>query len=174
MPTTLFESKRLKVSDDNGWEYVTRKNSTGVVLLVAVTPQNELLMVEQHRPPVQACVLELPAGIAGDNDASESLETAAKRELLEETGYAASNATHLFTGSVSPGLVSEVLSFFHMTGLEKQHEGGGVKEEDEDITVHHVPLAEADAYFARFRAQGGMVDCKAYIGLHVAATHQPK
>ena len=48
-----------------------------------------MLLVEQHRPPVNQTVLELPAGLVGDlsNQPLENLEQAAKRELLEETGY---------------------------------------------------------------------------------------
>lgn len=102
---TLCETERLAVYDEDRWHYVERKNATGVVIMVAVTDATELLLVEQYRTPVHARVLELPAGIVGDVDASESLESAAKRELLEETGYAAAKATPLFTGSVSPGLV---------------------------------------------------------------------
>lgn len=64
--------------------------------------------------------------------------------------------------------MSEVLSFFRMDGLERVGAGGGVDAE-EDITVHHVPLADAEAYFDRFRASGGMVDCKVYAGLYEAA-----
>lgn len=167
---TLCETERLAVYDEDRWHYVERKNATGVVIMVAVTDATELLLVEQYRTPVHARVLELPAGIVGDVDASESLESAAKRELLEETGYAAAKATPLFTGSVSPGLVGEVLSFYRMEGLTREHDGGGV--EDENITVHRVKLADAPALFRQFEAQGGMVDCKAHLGLHLALQQQ--
>lgn len=162
----LHETSRLRIIEEGHWQYVHRKNATGVAIMIAVTDARELVLVEQYRIPVHARVLELPAGIVGDTDASESIESAAARELLEETGYAARKVTPLFTGSVSPGLVSETLSFFLMEELEKQGDGGGV--EDEDITVHHVKLDEAEAFIERFRAEGGMVDCKVYTGLYVA------
>lgn len=164
--TTLYETSRLAVYNEDSWHYVQRKHATGVVIMVALTPEQELLLVEQYRTPVHARVLELPAGIVGDTDAEETLESAAKRELLEETGYRAATATPLFTGSVSPGLVGEVLSFFRMEGLVREHEGGGV--EDEDITVHRIALNDAVAFFRRFEAEGGMIDCKAHLGLYIA------
>lgn len=164
--TVLYESDRLAVVNEDGWQYVQRKNATGVVIMVAVTGEGELVLVEQHRIPVHARVLELPAGIVGDVDAEETQEEAAKRELLEETGYAAGRITPLFTGSVSPGLVGEVMSFYLMQALVREHDGGGV--DDEDITVHRVRLEEAEDFFRRFEAGGGMVDCKTYIGLHIA------
>lgn len=162
----LHETSRLKVIEEDGWQYVHRKNATGVVIMVAITPDNELVFVEQYRTPVHARVLELPAGIAGDLDAGESFATAANRELEEETGYSAAKVTPLFDGSVSPGLVSETLSFFLMQDLRKVSVGGGI--DDEDITIHTVKPSEAEAFFTKFRAQGGMVDCKAYVGLHIA------
>lgn len=163
----LHETSRLKLVEEDGWQYVCRKNATGVVIMVAVTDAQELVLVEQYRTPVHARVLELPAGIAGDADAGESFADAANRELEEETGYRAATVTPLYTGSVSPGLAGEVLSFFRMEGLRKMGDGGGV-DEGEDITVHHVPLEEAEMYLDRFRASGGMVDCKVYAGLYEA------
>lgn len=162
----LHESSRLLMIDENDWHYVHRKNARGVVIMIAITPQNELVLVEQYRTPVHARVLELPAGIAGDIDASETLADAANRELEEETGYRAASVKPLFESCVSPGLVSETLSFFLMEDLEKVAEGGGI--DDENITVHRVPLATAEAFFDRFRAEGGMVDCKLYVGLYMA------
>ena len=62
-----------------------------MVAIIAVTDEDKLLLVEQHRPPVNQTVLELPAGLVGDlsDHPMEDLEQAAQRELLEETGYRA-------------------------------------------------------------------------------------
>ena len=162
----LHESSRLLMIEEDNWQYVHRKNTTGVVIMVAITPQRELVLVEQYRTPVHARVLELPAGVAGDIDASESMAVAANRELEEETGYRARSVTPLFESCVSPGLVSEVLSFFLMEDLEKVAAGGGI--DDENITVHRVHIDKAEVFFEQFSAEGGMVDCKVYTGLYMA------
>lgn len=165
--TLLHETSRLKIFEEDNWQYVHRKNAKGVAIMVAITDALEIVLVEQPRIPVHARVLELPAGIAGDSDADESIADAANRELEEETGYRAGKVTPLFEGSISPGLVSETLSFFLMQNLQKVGAGGGVDAE-EDITVHVVPLREAEDFIADFRAKGGMVDCKVYAGLYAA------
>jgi len=87
----LAKGKYLTLVDDRGWEYVTRTGVTGIVVIVAVTDDEKLLLVEQYRPAVRKRVIELPAGLVGDVDAhaGETLHSAAGRELAEETGFAA-------------------------------------------------------------------------------------
>ena len=63
--------------------------ATGVVAIVAVTPACELILTEQFRRSVNRRVIDLPAGLSGDGPESEELVTAARRELIEETGYEA-------------------------------------------------------------------------------------
>ena len=62
----LGEGRFLRLVDDHTWEYVERRNATGVVAIVAVTPAGELLLTEQHRPAVGTAVIDLPAGLAED------------------------------------------------------------------------------------------------------------
>ena len=62
----LAEGRHLRFVERNGWEFVERKNVTGVAILVALTDEGRVLIVEQWREPVGARVLELPAGLAGD------------------------------------------------------------------------------------------------------------
>src|SRR5215217_1288754 len=92
-PTTIAEGKRVRLVRRGDWEFVTRKKSSGIVAIVAVTDDYKLVLVEQYRPPVAKSVIELPAGLAGDEAGheQEDLLTAARRELLEETGYEASH-----------------------------------------------------------------------------------
>src|SRR5690606_34253216 len=141
-PVTLAEGRFLKLMARGRWEYAERRNVTGVVTIVAVTRAGEVLLTEQHRPPVDGPVIEYPAGLAGDIAGAEheSLDRAARRERLEETGYDAAEWISLYTGTSSAGLTSETLTFFAALDAEKVGPGGG--HEGESITVHAVPLQQ--------------------------------
>jgi len=82
--TTLHTGKFLALIQEGHWEYVDRTNATGAALILAVTPEQNILLVEQYRIPVHARTIELPAGIIGDQpgDADESKSEAARWELL--------------------------------------------------------------------------------------------
>jgi ADP-ribose pyrophosphatase len=112
--TILHSGKFLAFIKEGHWEYVNRVNATGAALILAVTAEQKILLVEQYRIPVHARTIELPAGIIGDEPgcSKESQAEAARRELLEETGYAADNFVPLMTGSVpsTAAMVTLVLS----------------------------------------------------------------
>lgn len=162
---TLYPGRHLSLVRRGHWEFATRHSASGVVALVAVTDEAKLLLVEQARPPLGKRVIELPAGLAGDivGEESESLATAAHRELLEETGYEAQDAQLLTEGPSSAGLTDEMITFFAMTGLTKTGEGGG--DASEDIIVHEVPLAELPEWLEQRRRSGWAIDPKIYVGL---------
>ena len=126
-----------------------------------------LILVEQHRPPVDQPVIELPGGIVGDltGSADESPEPAARRELEEETGYRAGTLQFFADAPTSPGLSDEVVGIWVARGLERVGPGGG--DASESITTHVVPLAEVDAWLAAVRARA-LVDLKVYAGVHIA------
>ena len=91
----IAATRHLQLVRRGGWEYVERPNVTGIVVIVPVTRDGELVLIEQYRVPVDRPVIELPAGLAGDVPGTEGerLEAAARRELLEETGYRPAAAT---------------------------------------------------------------------------------
>lgn len=153
---------------DAGWEYVTRPGVTGVVVLVAVTPDRELVLVEQFRPAVQRRCIELPAGLVGDivGQEAESLATAAHRELAEETGFSAREMVELAMGPIAVGVSDEIVTFFEARGLTRVGEGGG--DDTEDIAVHVVPLAAVHDFLTAKRADGCHVDPKIYAGLYLS------
>ncbi len=161
----LYEGKYLRLLRTGHWEYTERVAISGIVGIVAVTPEGNLLLVEQFRPPVHASVIELPAGLAGDHPgaAEEELADAARRELLEETGYAAETMTLLTAGPPSAGTTSEVITLFRADGLTREHAGGG--DATETITVHEVPLADVPAWLATRRQAGAQLDLRIYTGL---------
>jgi len=163
--SVVYEGRFIIALRRDRWEYVSRKGTTGVVIIVATTPADELLFVEQHRTPVDARVIELPAGLAGDiaGQEDEALELAAARELEEETGWRPAHVQRLVSGPVSAGLTTEIVTFFRATALERVSDGGG--DEHEDIVVHAVPLPEVEAWLAAKMAAGVLVDPKVYSAL---------
>ena len=166
--TIHYLGHHLGLKEKDGWEYAFRTDATGVVVLVPVTDAGELVLVEQYRAPVDSRVIELPAGLVGDaGDKHEGFETAARRELIEETGFEAGALEELLVGPVSPGMVSEIINVYYAGDLKRVGPGGG--DESEDITVHLVPLAEAEAWLANRRSGGVMVDHKVFAGLFWAA-----
>lgn len=162
----LHEGEFLRLKRDRHWEYVERTRSNGAVHIVALTPERELLLVEQFRIPVGARCIELPAGIMGDSAAvaGESAENSALRELLEETGYQGSAARLLCRGPNAPGLTSEFSNLVQVTGLKKIHAGGGV--DDEDITVHRVSLDTVPQWLAQQQQRGLYIEPRIYAGLY--------
>lgn len=151
------------------WEFVRRPRSGGACFVIALTPQRELVLVEQYRLPVLAHTIELPAGIIGDSEelAGEAAIDTALRELEEETGYRGRRAELLFHAPTAAGLTSELSYFVRVHDLEQVHAGGGL--DGEDITVHRVSLAAADTWLTTQREAGKLVDARTYAALHLLA-----
>jgi len=164
----LAEGVFTRLVRKDGWEYVERTNTSGIVIIIALTAAGELLLVEQHRPPVGRRVVELPAGLAGDivGQEGEALVTAAERELLEETGYVAAGMRRLTEGPLSAGLTTEIVTVFGVRGAVRVGDGGG--DHTENIAVFPVPLAAVPAWLAEREAAGSLVDPKVYAALWFA------
>jgi ADP-ribose pyrophosphatase len=161
---TLYEGKWLRLRQQGQWEYAERTNDGGLaVIVIAATPERRVLFVEQYRVPVGARTIEMPAGIVGDIHAGESLELAAERELLEETGWQAERIELLMMGPTSAGMSSERVAFVRATGLTKVHDGGG--DDSEDIIVHEIPVDNVPAWLAEKADQGFEMDLKLWAGL---------
>jgi ADP-ribose pyrophosphatase len=163
----IAEGRFLRFAKRQNWEYVERVNVRDVAVLVPITSEDEIVLVEQFRIPVQARMIELPAGLVGDEEEfrEEDLLDAANRELEEETGYRAERLTLLTRAPSSGGMTSELVSFLHATGLRKVGSGGGV--DGEDITVHVVPLREARRWLRGKEADGFLLDPKIHAGLYL-------
>jgi ADP-ribose pyrophosphatase len=166
----LYAGKFLTFKKKDQWEYIERGNASGIVAIMAITENRELLLVEQFRVPVNRRVIEIPAGLVGDlqGEQYESLAQAAKRELLEETGYEAQQLEYLTEGPSSAGLSTEVITFFRAHGLKKLSEGGG--DGSENITVHAVPLERLTFWLDSKRLEGCLVDYKVYAALYFDLT----
>ncbi len=164
--TTLFTGHFLSLVREGHWEYAERVKASGAAIILALTHEQKLLLVEQYRIPCHARTIELPAGIIGDEPQTggESHAEAARRELLEETGYAAEIIEPLTTGPASSGVTSEVVTLFRASRLRKVAAGGGVGHED--IQVHEVSLPEVPAWLEARARLGVLIDPKVYAGLY--------
>jgi ADP-ribose pyrophosphatase len=107
--------------------------------------------------------IEMPAGLVGDSNAGESLELAAERELLEETGWQAAHIEVLMAGPTSSGMSNERVAFVRATGLTRIDAGGG--DASEEIIVHEVPVEDAPRWLAQKMAEGYALDAKLWAGL---------
>jgi ADP-ribose pyrophosphatase len=113
---------------------------TGSVVILAVDETGavpRILLERQYRHAAQQFLWELPAGRIDDGE--EPL-TAAKRELLEETGYTASKWKRILKFYASPGFVAEAMNVYL---ARKLHPGVAQPEDDEAIQVRFFPLFRA-------------------------------
>ena len=154
---TMWQGRFITAKREGKWEYVGRARGIRAAVIVAID-DGHILLVEQYRVPLKADCIELPAGLIGDETEGEAVETAAARELEEETGYRPARVEIIGEFASSPGMVSETFTLVRATGLEKVHDGGGV--EGEDIIVHRVALADVPNFIARQRGLGRMMDVK--------------
>ena len=166
----ITPGKHVNFVSRNGWEYVERPKITGIVGIIAVTDDRKLVLIEQYRPPVDKRVIEIPAGLAGDvaGQETEELAAAAKRELLEETGYEATRMRQVGAGASSAGITDEIITLFLATGLKKTGDGKG--DGSEDLTLHEVPLGQVKSWLDEQTNSGLLIDLKVYGGLYFAET----
>jgi ADP-ribose pyrophosphatase len=125
------------------------------VTIVPLDADGNVLFVRQFRKPAEQELYELPAGVM---DEGESPEQAAQRELSEETGFRAGTLKHLAGCYSSAGFCTEYMHIFAATDHSPKQ---GTPDEDEDITLHRIPLADALGMIAT----GELRDAKTLIGL---------
>ena len=142
---------------DGRWEYVERAGCVSAVVILA-EHDGQVLLVEQPRVPIGRRCLELPAGLIGDGEGPDSVEQAARRELEEETGFAATHIELLGDYYSSPGMLAESFTLVRASGLSRIGAGGGV--DGEDIVTHLVPRGDIAGFIAARRAAGVGIDCK--------------
>jgi ADP-ribose pyrophosphatase len=163
-PEMLYNGRYLNLRRRGSWEFAERTNPGGAAIILALTSERKLLLVEQYRVPIQSPTIEMPAGLIGDLDASEDWRLSAQRELTEETGYAAERFERIMGGPSSAGMSTETVCFVRAHGLRRVGAGGG--DASEQITVHEVPLDQAAAWIASKMGQGYSIDPKLYAGLY--------
>ncbi|MCM2292084.1 NUDIX domain-containing protein [Allorhizobium sp. BGMRC 0089] len=148
------------------WEVFDRGHAVALLLYHPV--KKTVILVRQFRIPAylmgdRPFLLEVPAGMAD----GQAPDVAVTREALEETGFGIDKPQFLFSTYMSPGAVTEKIHFFfaEVTDSQKVAEGGGLDEENEDLEMVELPLAEAYAMIGR----GEIVDAKTVMLLQWAA-----
>ena len=137
---------------------VIRHNGSVVILAVdeSKNPADpDIILIRQYRHAAGQFLIELPAGRV---DANEATLAAAKREMIEETGYRAKRWTLLTKYFASPGFLGEWMQIYLARDLR---EGTATPEPDENIEVFRLPLSEALALIAANKIHDG----KTLIGL---------
>jgi ADP-ribose pyrophosphatase len=152
---------RDTVVEPNGKEATREvvRHSGSVVILAADEATNPddptVILIRQYRHAAGQFLIELPAGRI---DANEPALAAAKREMIEETGFRAKRWTKLVTYYASPGFLGESMTIFLARDLRP---GTATPEEDESIEILPTPLSQALALIA----DGKIHDGKTLIGL---------
>lgn len=163
----LHEGKFIRLLSRDGWEHIQRTNCNGIAVMVALTEDDEILLVQQYRPPIDSQSIELPAGLIddGEGEDGESGLEAAKRELLEETGYVSDEWYEAFSGPGGAGASTDILNFYVALGAKQVGSGGG--DRTEKIITHKVLRKNVDVWLNDKVSQGIPVDPKIYAGLYL-------
>lgn len=139
----------------------------GGVCVVAIDPDDRVLLVRQWRHAAGRALLEIPAGTL-DREPDGSIEEhagAAARELEEETGSRAGKWRYLGAFYTAPGFTSELMHLYLATDLQAVHVGGLQPDEDERLELKPLPFDEAVAMVDR----GEIPDAKTIAGLLLVA-----
>jgi ADP-ribose pyrophosphatase len=163
----LCEGRHMVFLRRNGWEYVEHRTAPEAAMVVALTDRDEIVLAEEFRPPMNAPVVSLPAGLIGDEGPEDAID-AARRELAEETGYAAASWQRLARGPGSAGQSSEMVTFFLarpavLAGGQAAHDAGKIR-------VHVVPVAGLREWAQKREAEGKVIDPKIWAGLYLAGS----
>lgn len=146
---------------DGGNQTVEREihdHGNAATILLYDPARKTLVLVRQLRiPPTlnhdDGFLIETPAGLLEGDDPTSAII----REAMEETGYRIDRAEYLFDAYMSPGTLTERVSFFaaEIDATMKTGKGGGLAEEGEDIEILEVPLKDAYAMIGTGRIADG-------------------
>ena len=164
-PLTVYKGRVFSVELDylflpNGKEFhVAIVRHPPSVVIIPIQDDGRVVMIKQFRPALKRQLWELPAG---NMDEGEVPEGAAARECEEEIGQAPNKVERLASLYPTPGYCDEEMIFFKATGLKPPPPDSPHKlDEDEDIEVQPMTIAEAKAMVAR----GEIIDMKTAYAL---------
>lgn len=135
--TPIFSLHQIELLPDNQKKTVHfyRLDAPEWINVIALTPDNEILLVEQYRVGVDETTLEIPGGMV---DAHEEPIRAAQRELLEETGYGSDLWVPLGKTSSNPAIQTNFTHLYLAKNCRKIQEPEN--DGNEDIMAHIMPL----------------------------------
>jgi ADP-ribose pyrophosphatase len=136
----------------------------GAVAIVAIDPNDQVLLVRQFRLAAGRVLLEIPAGTLDRDETTGAIEdpdAAAARELEEETGYRAAHWQKLASFWTAPGFATEHMHLYLANDLSPAHADRLGPDEDERLLLDRLPFDEAVAAVER----GEIADAKSIVGL---------
>jgi nudix-type nucleoside diphosphatase (YffH/AdpP family) len=159
---------------DGSWQTQSRETydrGNGAVILPYDHDRQTVILVRQFRFPAfvnglaDGMLIEACAGLLEEHDA----ETCIRKEAEEETGYRLDHVRKVFDAYMSPGSVTEKVHFFvaSYTPASKISDGGGLRDEGEDIEVLEYSLDEA----MRMISSGEIIDGKTIMLLQHVKLH---
>lgn len=159
----MFRLLRRTIRGPQGDVFVRTYVSTpGAVGVVAITPDNHIVLVSQYRSSFDDYVLEIPAGMR--DVVGEDPSRTAWRELAEETGYIPATVEFLGSCLSSPGITDSVVELFIARDVvvgDCAPEGP----EELEMSVLLIPFAQA----LTMVDQGEITDSKSVVGILLAA-----
>ena len=151
----LFELKKVKTRRANGHEFVHDVIfHGGAAVIVPMLNPKEFVLIRQYRTAAEKVIWEFPAGTL---EKGESPIHCAKREIIEETGYAAKRWAKLGTFFPAPGISTELMHLFLARDLVKKEAS---LDQDEFIQTKVVSFKN----LKKMILNGTIVDAKTIIG----------
>jgi len=178
---TKWEGKFIKIvlityrgrdGREHQWEAVERIGAAGVVVIVPVTKDHELILIRQFRPALNGYVIELPAGLV---EPGEDFLATCRRELIEETGYDSDGLSLLAEGVMSTGITSDIWkvvmandAYVASDDLKKQYPC----DPNEDIETIVAPIDDVAPSLEAFAQRGDHVDLRIHGMVALYRMHQ--
>ena len=140
-----------------------RNNVSGIVSVLPITADNEVVLIRQFRIPLGREVIEQPAGLNDKPGASDI--DAVKWELLQETGYASDDIEYILSVPTSSGLTNELISCYIARNCRIVSDVLDL-DASESISVLVLPMSIVIEYLSGEARKGNLVDAKVFMMLH--------